>query len=726
MKKKDKMPGKDTILEQCIKQIDTSSSYWGDNKRKYRYNLDFVLGFQTESQGSAWQARRHNTRLNFNMLHPYIKSIMGEQLQNTPDTVVRAASTNVEQWEVDLTEGILRGIHYDSDVPQKTYKVYFNQLAGGYGAYFVKPEYDSPMSFDQVIRIWQKEDPTLCYWDNDSTDDNKVTGEYCGFFTPIPKKDFEEEYTDVKVPSGFSMETMGVDRGFYSQPFDYIVIAEHWRKEWKNSTIYQLEDGTTCLKEDYQPMIDKAAAEFDKALFAATLNGTPLPPEPVIPKVVNEKRDRVYKIKYYKLLRNQIIEEKEWPGSMLPLIYVDGDSTLRKGRQEIKSFCYFAHDAQRALNYTKNQVIQQIKNFRREQWLGTNDNVQGKGINEMWRNPEEQTGILLAKYDEKGNLPTKIPPSQISPDLLNAQQFLEMDIQNILGRHEASQGQMGNETSGVALLHRIVQDNMGSYLQLNNLCKALVTVDMVVLDMLPAIYDSERDVVTRDKKGEPMVTTINQFAGMKTQDDGTYTAEESYYKNQISRKKMRVELSAGPMFSAQKQIEFNKLVQAASLLGPEGITAFLDMIVENIDLPNTNQAVKRARTFVPKQMLMQSGELSEQEQQELEQQMQQQAQQQAQQGPPPELQVQMQRNQIDQEKVALEREKMQRDTQNDEVVNYLKGLQTQVDLAQIQHNSTSDQIALQKDILKANTQLETTAMKAIERMNSSRESASAT
>lgn len=715
-----------SVLDDCIKQIDTSNSYWGDNKKKFRYNLDFVLGYQWESQGSAWQGRRRNTRLTFNMLYPYIKSIMGEQLQNTPDTVVRAASRNVEQWEVNLNEGILRGIHYDSDLPQKTYKVFFNQLAGGYGAYFVHPEYESGMSFNQVMKIDQKEDPTLCYWDADAKDDNKIRGDFCGFFTPVPKKEFEDEYPDIVAPSGFAWEIMGVSRSFYSQPFDYIVIAEHWKKEYRQATIYQLDDGSTCTKEEYQPLIDKLEGEYAQQVYLAAMRNEPVPPIPELPQIVNEKRDRVYKIKYYKLLRNQIIEEKEWPGTLLPLVYVDGDSMMRRGRQEIKSFCDFAHDSQRAYNYTKNQIMQQIKNFRREQWIGTPDNMQGKGVQEMWRNPEEQAGILLAKRDEKGELPQKIPPSQISPDLLNMQQFLTSDIQNILGRHEASQGQQGNETSGVALLHRIVQDNMGSYLQLNNLCKAIVAIDEICLDMIPAIYDSERDVMTRDKKGLPMVATINEFAGMKTQDDGTYAPEQSYYKNQISRKSMRVELSAGPMFSAQKQIEFNKLIQISGLMPPETVPALIDMIAENIDLPNTNQVVKRLRTMVPKQMLMQSGELSEEEQAEMEQQMQQQAQQQAQQGPPPEIQIQMQRNQLDQEKLAQAREKMDRDTENDEMVNYLKGLQIQVDLEQIQSNRDSDSIALQKDIIKANAQLESAAMNALHKLNPPPARASAT
>jgi len=703
------------VLEDCIKQIDKAGSYWDKNKRKYRNNLDFVLGYQDENRGASWQGRERNTRLNFNVLHSFVKSIMGEQLQNTPDVVVMPASKNVEQWEVDLNEGILRGIFYDSNLPQKTYKVFFNQLAGGYGAYRVHPEYESGMSFEQVIKISQEEDPTLCYWDYDAEDDNKVLGRFCGRHVAMPKEDFEKDYPDIKSPSGFSWDVMGASGSFYTKPSDYIVIAEHWVKEEKMTTVYLLKSGETCTKAEYGPLVEKIQQEYTQQLYLSSLNGQPEPPEPQYPEIIAEKRDKVSKIKYYKLLRNQIIEEKDWPGTVLPLVYVDGDSSFRHGQQEIKSFCQFAHDSQRALNYTKNQIIQQIKNFRREQWIGTPENMQGQGIKQMWQNPEEQAGILLAKRDKNGQLPTKVAPSQISPDLLNMQQFLGGDIQNILGRHDASQGQPGNEVSGAALLHRIVQDNMGSYLQLNNLCTGIVTVAFVALDMLPAIYDTERDVITRDKKGEPMVSTINEFVGLQQNNNGQYEAEQAYYKNQISRKKMRVELSAGPMFSAQKQIEYMKLTQFAGLLPQEFVPAMADMIAENIDLPNTNQLVKRVKAFVPKPVLMQAGEMSPEEMQQF----QQEQQQQQQQPPPPQVQAQMQKNEIEDKKIQLQEKDLEQRARDDEVKNYLSGLKNQIELERVQATKQGDQISLEKDIVKANAEMQSAALNAMHEIHKS-------
>lgn len=695
-----------------LKQIEVANSYWGNNRQKFRFNIDFVLGHQWESAGASWRGRSRNTRLTFNMLYPYIKNIMGEQLQNTPDVTVKAGSKDVEQWEIDLTEGILRGIHYDSDLPNKTYKVFFNQLAGGYGAYLVKPEYECGMSFTQVIKIYQKEDPTLCYWDENASDDCKIHGDYCGFYVPIPKKNFDEDFPEAKGKSGFGWSVVGLSQTLYSSPNDYVVIAEHWVKEYKTATIYQLDDGRTCTKDEYEPLLDDIESKYLKEMYVATLNGQPAPPKPIPPKIINQKRDKIFKIKYIKLIPGQNLEEKDWPGNLLPLAYADGDSYLRRGRQEIKSFTDFAHDSQRAYNYVKNQIVQQIKNFRREQWIGTPEMVQGKGIQEMWRNPEEQAGILLAKRDETGQLPQKTPPSQISPDLMTMQQYLTSDIENILGRHAASQGAAGGEPSGVALLHRIVQDNLGSFTQLNNLCKAMIAVDEICLDMIPAIYDSERDVITRNKDNEPQVVKINEFSGLSTNEDGTYDAETTYYKNQIARKKMRVELSAGPMFSAQKQIEFNKLIQVAQLMPPELVPALLDMIGSNVDLPNTNQLVKRLKAFVPKPILAQSGELNPEEMQQLQEQMAQQSQQ-----VPPQMQLEMQKLQIEQQRVKMQQDEIAQRSQNQEVENYLNGLKTQVQLAEIQSSNQSDQIGLQKDLIKANAELKTAAMNALHQMH---------
>ncbi len=55
--------------------------------------------------------------------------------------------------------------------------------------------------------------------------------------------------------------------------------------------------------------------------------------------------------------------------------------------------------------------------YWREQWMGTPDNI--LGYEQLWRNPELQNGILIAKPDPKtGQMPQKLPQWELSQSLL--------------------------------------------------------------------------------------------------------------------------------------------------------------------------------------------------------------------------------------------------------------------------------------------------------------------
>lgn len=708
-------------LEESTKQIETAYSIWGENIKRYRNNVKFVMGYQWDDRSGSYRRRKSETRLTFNKLHAYIKTIMGEQLQNTPDVEVRAGSADIPQDEVSLTEGILRGISYDSNMAQQTYNVFFNQLSGGYGAYRIATEYEDEMSFNQVLKVYTEKDPTLCYWDHNTNQNDplKIMGKYCGRFVVMKKEEFKEEYPKIVAPQGFTVQSYEPRITRMLGQEEEIVIAEHWKREYKKVTVVQLSDGETMEESKLDGYLEKLKQEHLQQVYVASLNGTALPPEPEMPRVINKKRAKVSKIRYYKLIKNHVLEEKDWPSKFLPIPYVEGESFLNDGRTEIISFCEFAKDPQKFLNYLVSNAAQQIKNMRREQWIGEPESVAGKGINEMWRNPEEQSGILLAKRDSQGQLPEKVPPSQLSPDLMAYQQKATGDIQDILGRHDASEGAPGNEKSGLAILTRTLQDNMGSYLQLNNLCNAIVGINLILLDMIPNLYDTERDVATRDNKNNLVVQTINKFNGLQMGDDGMYDADKAYYENQITRKKFRVELSAGPMFAAQKQIEFNKLMQLYQLPPSPYVNASIDILVDMIDLPNTNQLRNRYRTFVPPNILQATGELTPEEQQQM---MQQQAMA-AQQPPNPMVQIEMQKVANEQQANQIKSQQLEQQAQKDRVDQYLEGMRTQAEIAQIDQSHQSNLMDLQKDIIKANTELRATAMNTLHKIISTQHKA---
>ena len=108
-----------------------------------------------------------------------------------------------------------------------------------------------------------------------------------------------------------------------------------------------------------------------------------------IPTIVGERMSKDYKVRQYVLTQNQIIEFTDWPSKYLPIIFVDGDSNFINGQQYTRSFIHEAKDSQKFVNYVGSEIAAEIKNRRREQWMGTPDNILGN--EQMWRNPECKT-----------------------------------------------------------------------------------------------------------------------------------------------------------------------------------------------------------------------------------------------------------------------------------------------------------------------------------------------
>src|SRR5258708_12933308 len=118
-----------------------------------------------------------------------------------------------------------------------------------------------------------------------------------------------------------------------------------------------------------------------------------------------------------RLIKERIIEISEWTSKHLPIIFVDGNSEFIEGRQYTKSFIHEGRDAQKFINYVGSEIATEIKNRRREQWIGTPDNIIGQ--EQQWRNPELQAGILMAKPDPvTKQMPQKMPAWHVSPQLM--------------------------------------------------------------------------------------------------------------------------------------------------------------------------------------------------------------------------------------------------------------------------------------------------------------------
>lgn len=570
------------VLDQAGKHLNTWNSYFNENIVRGKDDVNFVVRDQWTAVERSEFTRLFKPAMTFNKLYDACKKVVGEQRKNKPDLLVRSLTGKATQEQINLRADLVRTISYQSQNDLVYQTAFKSALMMGFGAFQVLLDYESPKSFNQTIRYDLISDPTRTAFDPTALKPHKGDGNFCARYYVFTRDEFFATYPYVTNPSSYIDPYMLLD--FQWQTRDTITVADYFCKEWFPLIIYKLSDGRVVNEKEWE-IIQKNYRDQKKIVEGAEVEKII---EKELPKIVGKRQTQDYRIMHYRLIRNQIIDFSEWPSRQLPIIFVDGDSYYIEGRQYTKSFIHEARDAQKCVNYFGSEITAEVKNRRREQWLGTPDNI--AGYEQDWRNPELQMGMLRAKPDPKtGQMPQKQPAWDLSPAIMQNFQRATQDIREILGFSETEQLQ-GRDISGIARRERKLEGSMSAYVFFDNMNQAIEQGGRVVNDLLDYIIgDEERSMIVRRKDGKTDNVTLN-----KQTNDGI--------ENTIGSGDFDVEIDTGPSFAVQKEIAL-EFLQTTLAAQPQAFPLIADLWAKNLDVQFMPQIAERFKTLVPPQIL---------------------------------------------------------------------------------------------------------------------------
>ena len=577
------------VLKKAREDLVLWDGYFGENVVRGKDDMNFVLRDQWSAVERSEFSRLFKPGMTFNKLYDTTKKVVGEQRKNKPDLMVRSLTGKSTQKQIDLRADLVRTISYQSQ-NDLVYQTAFKQaLMMGYGAFEICLEYENPKSFNQVVRYEIIPDVTRTSFDPTAMKPHKGDGNFCARQYVYTKEEFYATFPHVMNPVSYSDPRSLLD--FQWETRDTIVVCKYSRKEWFPIKLYLLSDGRSVTEDEWDEMQDDINMQNDLADSSEVVGDII---RKNIPKIVGERMSKDYKIRQYVLTQNQIIEFTDWPSKYLPLIFVDGDSNFINGQQYTRSFIHEAKDAQKFVNYVGSEIAAEVKNRRREQWMGTPDNILGN--EQMWRNPELQSGILIAKPDPKtGAMPQKMQPWEISPSLLMQYQRGCQDIREILGFSE-TEALQGRDMSGKARRERKLEGSMSAYVWFDNLNQAIEQGGRVVMDLLPVIAgEHERHMVVSKADGRTESITLNKLVG-ETEDG------KPIRDNALDGGDYDVEIDTGPSFAVQKDIAlefFQQTIQA----NPQTFPRIADLRAKNLDVQYMPQIAARFKSLVPPQIL---------------------------------------------------------------------------------------------------------------------------
>lgn len=571
------------VLEKAGKHMNEWQSYFQENITRGKDDLNFTIRDQWTAVERSEFSRLFKPAMTFNKLYDATKKIAGEQRKNKPDLIVRSLTGKATQEQINLRADLVRTISYQSQNDLIYQTAFKSALMMGFGAFQICLDYESPKSFNQSIRYELISDPTRTSFDPTALKPHKGDGNFCSRYYVFTRDEFFATYPYVTNPVSYTDPYMLLD--FQWQTRDTITVADYFVKEWYPLIIYKLSNGESVDEQEWDQYQRnyKDQIEITKGLQVERVIQNEMP------KIVGKRQTQDYRIMHYRMIRNQIIDFSLWPSRQLPVIFVDGDSCFVEGRQYTKSFIHEARDAQKCVNYFGSEIAAEVKNRRREQWVGTPDNI--AGYEQNWRNPETQMGILLAKPDPKtGQMPTKQQAWDLSPAIMANFQRATQDIKEILGFSETEEIQ-GRDVSGKARRERKLEGSMSAYVFFDNLNQAIEQGGRVVNDLLPYIIgDDERSMIVSRKNGKSENIKINQRMA-----DGSI-------KNDLGKGDFDVEIDTGPSFAVQKDIAL-EFFQQTIANNPQVFNLIADLWAQNLDIQQMDQVKERLKTLVPPQIL---------------------------------------------------------------------------------------------------------------------------
>jgi hypothetical protein len=560
----------DPIIDEAIDFLKLCNDADTMNRQEGLEDLKFVNGDQ-------WPVELQNSRnlesrpvLTINKLDGYCRQVTNQQRQQRPRIKVHATNNEADVKTADVIEGMCRHIEVNSNADNAYDTGFDHAVRMGWGYWRITTNYVKEDSFDQEIYIDAIPNPFTVYFDPNSERVDGSDAERCLITTMMSKAKFRKLYPDNDDGTSFTQRGTGDSQSEWITKED-IRIAEYFYVKRESATLYQLSDGTSKFAE---------GKDFRARLEAAGI------------QIIGERKSFKRTIKWKKLTAVEVIEERDWPGTYIPVVPVYGRHVVIGDKRHKFGMVRHAKDAQRMYNFWQTTITESVALAPKAKWIMAEG--QDEGHESEWAAANVKSFPLLRykQTDIDGN--TAPPPQRLQPEpppsgVMAAAAGINTDIATLMGIYDPSQQMPGN-ISGKALNGQQQQVDLTNFDFYDNLTKSIAQTGKIILDLIPHIYDSQRVMRIIGADGKPDLVNINQ----PSQDDqGVYKVMHDMTVGQYD-----VVMDTGPGFNSKRQAAVDAMMPLVNG-NPELFKVAGDLVFRNMDFPGAEVIADRLAASNP-------------------------------------------------------------------------------------------------------------------------------
>ncbi len=350
-------------LPEIKKQIENWHEYFDKNFMRYNEFMRFVFETSISDQDATALDILKKPKIEFNILESQLSRLRGEFSKHEPSITVKAADgirpedlTKEFMETMDVIQGHLDEIFFNSNDDAFEYDIYSDLLAGGFSVAHIYTDYINEMSFEQNIKMERAFDPCLTFFDPLARESHKGDGQFCGYLIPKTREEFEADFgAEATRSMKFTRQNLqGFNWTYKNQDQEIVLLADYYCKVKKREKIAKLSNGHVILKKHY----DKFMELWNEQGFIEQA-----------PIIIEERDSVIESIDRYWICEDKILKHEKTFYKYLPLVFVDGNSVIIKrntdgaSEQMTRPFVYQAKGIQRLKNFAGQTVASEIENM---------------------------------------------------------------------------------------------------------------------------------------------------------------------------------------------------------------------------------------------------------------------------------------------------------------------------------------------------------------------------
>ena len=651
------------IINAAIKRLDRAVEADRHNREAAIDDLNFVNGDQWNPGEKKKRETKGRPALQFNYLPKFIDQVYGDMLHNSPAIKIRPVDSKADINIAKIRQGIIANIEYLSNSKSVYGYGARQQVSCGYGAWRVLTRYCDENPFLQEAYLESIRNPFLVYMDPDSKDQFYADAKYGFVMEKMSKEKFKENYSKAQWPSdSFTLGPGLSDENWYDG--DTLTVAEYFTVETETIAMIQLEDGSTVSEDEFKNLQDKWR-EKNEALLAKVvpaavdlqspvlLQGSPAGPPPPQgmplmdgrgqqpgppppgpppasgapnplaagvdqlgpePKAAKKRDTECRVIRHRTLTALEILdggsEGNRVAGKFIPIVLVKGKELNIEGKNHVYSLIRHAKDPQKMANYWMTAGAEVIALQPKTPWVGTAKQFEGYENDYAAANVENFPFLKYNADPDAQGPPQRNTASAPPVGIFEMMRKSEDSIKSVIGMFNADIGAPGSEQTGAAITARQRPGDIATFEFSVNMAGAVAHTGRILNDMIPEIYDSERDVRLRNidetETFMPVNTTVGaamravkarpEIYGIDPARLSQMVAKDgkSAKFNDITVGKYDVVVTTGPSYSTQRQ-EAAQFLQSLIQSAPQQMSVALDLIVRNMDFKDADELESRLR-----------------------------------------------------------------------------------------------------------------------------------